>query len=185
MRERSDIQSADILQLNVKVNDQERFTLLAIIYRFHRSLRADFTKDSLLTDLHGKNILYCGDINYNILNQDHDTDEYLGLLASKGLLSLINEPTRIVGNSATCLDHVFVRFFNNNGSYNFKAKVYHYNITDHSTVVCSIRFIDSMIKSQENRAKNIDMYKFCNELETVDWVNVLYKEMCPMLFKCL
>lgn len=71
----------------------------------------------------------------NILEHIEIAGTYLDMLASKGMLCLVNEPNRIVANSSTCLDHVFVRFSNHKSmDHDFKAKVFHYNITDHSTV---------------------------------------------------
>lgn len=83
VREREDIRSADIIQLNFKVSDTEHFTLLAV-YRLHSSYRADYTGDleSILNKLDGVNIVYVGDINLNILEHTEIVDMYLSMLAS-------------------------------------------------------------------------------------------------------
>lgn len=49
-----------------------------------------------MDELSGSNIVYVGDINLNILEHIEIADTYLSMLASKGMLCLFNEPTRIV-----------------------------------------------------------------------------------------
>ncbi|KAG8253314.1 hypothetical protein J6590_038186 [Homalodisca vitripennis] len=56
--ERDDIRSADVLQLDVRVSDLERFTLIAV-YRLHSALRSAFIDDieDVLTGLGNRNIV--------------------------------------------------------------------------------------------------------------------------------
>lgn len=175
VRERDDVRSADLLQLEVRVNDLEHFTLLAV-YRLHSSSRSDFTNDIdiLLAEFDGRNIIFVGDMNFDILNQTTETDNYLSLLASRGMHNLVNEPTRIVGNSATCIDHAFVRFYNKKRSinYDYKSKVYHYDFTDHSTVVFTIIFNNIVTNFCGDCFEKVNMDKFAHALSSVDWVNV-------------
>lgn len=98
-----------------------------------------------MDELSGSNIVYVGDINLNILKHIVIADTYLSMLASKGTLCLVNEPTHIVGTSSTCLNHVFVRFSKHKSMVtDFKAKVFYYNITDHSTLTFSIKFCSAI-----------------------------------------
>lgn len=84
-------------------------------------------------------------INLNILEHIEIADTYLSMLASKGMLCLVNEPTHIVGTSSTCLDYVFVRFSKHKSMVNdFKPKVFYYNITYHSTLTFSIKFCSAI-----------------------------------------
>ncbi len=57
----------------------------------------------------GQKIYINGDLNYNILNEDHDrqTFDFLSMLTSYGISPVINTPTRITTNSETCIDNVF------------------------------------------------------------------------------
>lgn len=178
VREREEVRSADVLQINIKVSDLEQFTLLAV-YRLHSGSRADFIKNlnSIINDLDKCNIIYVGDINLNILEQTAETDEYLSLLASNGLFCLINEPTRIIKNSATCLDHVFIRFFHESSlNCNFHAKVYHYNITDHSTVVFSMEISNIDLKNQEEWVIKVNYDQLVTMLNAVVWTDVFTKD---------
>ncbi|KAG8331570.1 hypothetical protein J6590_038378 [Homalodisca vitripennis] len=106
----TDVRSADCLQLTCHT-DSVDFVLLAV-YRLHSIPIAQFLIDieHLIARCVGKNLIVTGDINCNILADDVTADAYLGLMASYGLSSLIYEPTRIVGESKTCIDHCFVRF---------------------------------------------------------------------------
>lgn len=186
VRERDDIQSADVLQLDVTVDDLERFTLIAV-YRLHSSLRSVFINDvdSMLSGLEGRNIVFVGDMNLDILSNSIDTDSYLSLLSSKGMDSLVNEPTRIKGSSSTCIDHVFVRFINRHGSeYDLKSNVYHYNITDHSTVVFSVHFCKHIKQANEEFYSKVDTEKLAVELGNVDWSDVYNHKSVSDAFQC-
>jgi hypothetical protein len=184
--ERDDIRSADVLQLDVRVSDLERFTLIAV-YRLHSALRSAFIDDieDVLTGLGNRNIVLVGDMNLDILSQSAESDNYLSLLSSKGMLNLVNEPTRIKGNSSTCLDHVFVRFFKKgNLQFDFKANVFHYNLTDHSTVLFSIHFCNPITKDTEEYYSQIDLEKLTAELINVDWACVYEKNTVSDAFQC-
>lgn len=80
------------------------------------------------------------------------------MLASKGTLCLVNEPTHIVGTSSTSLDHVFVRFSKHKSMVNdFKAKVFYYNITDHFILTFSIKFCSAINFDKEKCLKKQSM----------------------------
>lgn len=50
-----------------------------------------------------------GDINFDILSNKHEAQEYLNILSENGYVSCVNAYTRVVGNSRSCLDHFFVK----------------------------------------------------------------------------
>ena len=51
-----------------------------------------------------------GDTNINILNQDHaETMDYTSTFFSHNFIPQILTPTRITDDTATCLDHIFIR----------------------------------------------------------------------------
>lgn len=173
VRERDDVKSADCLQLDCRVNDLDSFTLLAA-YRLHSSSPVQFLADMdvVFKELERLNIVYVADGNINILVQDNVTDAYLEFMSSKGMLSLVNEPTRIVGNSQTCIDHTFVRFLNRiNHSRNFSSKILHYNITDHSTVFSEIRLFSKHILINQNEVsiRKLNFHKLIEYLNFADW----------------
>lgn len=43
-------------------------------------------------------------------NRSAKVEEYLHLLAEYGYICLVNKPTRVAKNSATCIDHIFSQF---------------------------------------------------------------------------
>lgn len=48
-------------------------------------------------------------MNANLFVTDSKTERYLDLLLDLGFMCGINEPTRVIGESSTCLDHIFIR----------------------------------------------------------------------------
>jgi hypothetical protein len=54
--------------------------------------------------------LICGDFNINLLNVDgvNSVAEFVDLIYSNSLLSVIHNPTRITSHSATLIDKIFV-----------------------------------------------------------------------------
>lgn len=104
------LSTADCLQVNILVNGISISFLC--VYRFHFIVQLHKFLDEikiLLSSITDRNLFVLGDFNINLLNMDNSTNEYLTLMASFGLESLINAPTRIVGNHSTCIDHIFCR----------------------------------------------------------------------------
>ena len=61
--------------------------------------------ENILKVKKGKNLIVLGDVNIDLLDKcDKHTENYLLLMASFGLKSVLNEPTRITDNSASCID---------------------------------------------------------------------------------
>lgn len=48
-------------------------------------------------------------MNTNLFVTDSETERYLDLLFDLGFMCGINEPTRVIGESSTCLDHILIR----------------------------------------------------------------------------
>ena len=76
-----------------------------------------------------KDIYLMGDFNLNLLNYDNDArvKNFVDLLNSCGLFSLITKPTRISQSSATLIDNIFVNSIHND----FDAGVLCSDISDH------------------------------------------------------
>ena len=69
-----------------------------------KTILEDNTKDSK------KNYVWVGDINIDLLDTRSEvTGDYITLLHRYGFFSVINKVTRQQGNSATCIDHYFVK----------------------------------------------------------------------------
>ena len=58
-----------------------------------------------------KSVLYIGDLNIDILDENSNSD-FINAMYSKHFFPLINIPTRVTENSATCLDHIWYNSFN-------------------------------------------------------------------------
>lgn len=59
--------------------------------------------------LENKHCLITGDLNVNLLDNDHcsQSQEFLDILFSSSCIPLINKPTRVTQNSATLIDNIF------------------------------------------------------------------------------
>ncbi|KAG8295271.1 hypothetical protein J6590_083669 [Homalodisca vitripennis] len=92
-----DMQSADCVQLTFHTGVSD-FVLLAV-YRLHVMSIHQYIKDieQKIASLEGRNIIYTGDINCDILSDDINANNYLNLMAGLGLSCLVEEPTSIVG----------------------------------------------------------------------------------------
>ena len=66
--------------------------------------------ETILNQLYNNstNIIICGDININYLDNTKNKRQLDALLASYGLLSIVNFPTRIKNCSSTAIDNIFI-----------------------------------------------------------------------------
>ena len=91
---------------------------MGVIYRPPGTEMQIFNENisSLLNALKNEN-KYCylmGDYNVNLLNygKHKETSEFVNLFHSYSFISLINKPTRLVGQNATLIDNIFTNCFN-------------------------------------------------------------------------
>lgn len=106
------------------------------IYRLHEFSKSVFIEEfsNILSVNKAKNLIAIGDINIDVLNDlDKNTENYLFAMASNGLKSFINEPTRVTDSSKSCIDHIFFRARKNIKNF-FSGKVYDLKLTDHSMI---------------------------------------------------
>ena len=124
------VPSADILQLECVISNVN-FVFLCV-YRFHdRSVsKESFCKDcfDIIGKIKSTNLIVLGDMNLDLLVSSPIVDNYLFQMASFGLLSAINKPTRI--SSGKCLDHIFIRTIMNLNSA-FDSAIFDFKISDH------------------------------------------------------
>lgn len=151
-------------------------------YRCH-SINVDaFVDDleSILTQGIGttdqnKICIFAGDININILNKNlsNTVNNYITLLNSFGFVSLINKPTRVQGNSKTCLDHIFVRCKDSVYD-NLKSVVLRSDLTDHYPVLINIKLNKSVTSTNSGKAiKLLDFQKLNNLMAETRWDDVI------------
>lgn len=135
---KAEVKETTITNANcLKIKIGKESTIFAI-YRSPSSYNLDpFIKsldDELTLQKETKNVFLIGDLNINILENGHpQKNEYLQILASHGLKSLINEPTRKVDNSKTCIDHIMSKTKKQT-----QSVIYESTITDHFTTILAI-----------------------------------------------
>ena len=76
-------------------------------------------------------------------------NDYLTFMYSFGFLSLINEPTRVQGALATCIDHCFIKCDNEtcNDLYTY---ILNRDFTDHLPLVLSMSTVGKQAKNTTN-----------------------------------
>lgn len=124
--------TADSICINVNLYGNS-LTFLCI-YRLHRFAVSHFLNElsHCLDRLNHRNLWVVGDLNIDILNMSQSV-QYDLLMSEHELEALVREPTRITATSATCIDHVYCRYSNNNIC-SIIPKVIHAGITDHSLI---------------------------------------------------
>lgn len=98
----------------VDIKLEGKFLTCGTIYRsplLDGSSNSEFRQnlDNLLRKINKNNYSYImGDFNYNLLlESDSDIDSFIDIMHSFSYYSLINRPTHITKNSATCIDHIW------------------------------------------------------------------------------
>ena len=172
----------DCLFVNVYNSQEQKQTLIGVVYRSPSSNEIDFINalESTLNSLQSENkdIVLLGDFNIDILKIDAQTNssKLLEMLMNFKLSPLITLPTRVTSTSATLIDHIYKSV----SSDNVVAGTLLSDITDH--------FINFMIIDQDKpyrelpkkksyRSYHENNIKTLNEyLENADWSNVLENE---------
>lgn len=127
-----------------------------------------------------KNLAITGDININFLDENnHSIDLYKFLMASNGLESLVNEPTRLISN--TCIDHFYVRV-ENKCKMQILTKIEHLHITDHCMIVVFISINDVGRESYLKLSYRLDYDNLKIGLDSLDWSSVYSLLNAPEAF---
>lgn len=121
------METADILILEINYCNI-LFNLIGA-YRLQSFTELDFISELGKVFAHlDSNVIFIGDINLDIRNKSNLVDKYMSLMSNNGFSCMVDAVTRQTQVSATCIDHIFVRFKNINI---FKSAVFEVNITDH------------------------------------------------------
>ena len=117
--------------------------------------------------------LWGGDVNIDIVQQDHDNVEYVTTLACHNYLPYITRPTRITSHSATLIDHMFIKIKKTDHNM-FSGNLY-CSITDHlpNFVVIDIgKPKHSNLPRPKTRIfSDNNMLKFASMLYDTDWIS--------------
>ena len=120
--------------------------------------------------------VFAGDTNINITNiSDHNVTEYLNILTSHGYTQYLTKPTRIQGNSQTCIDHFFVK---NKKSSKIKFCTFEEKITDHLPVSCHIikENTNTIFVQIPKKIVLVDNTKLLTVLQNKNWQEVYWTQ---------
>lgn len=118
--------------------------------------------------------VWVGDLNIDIMNPSEETQNYLDILSGHGLVSVINNPTRLqINKQHSCLDHIFI----NARDFNYDTiipLVVETDITDHCTVLAQI-----IVPTRGAELDRVKYYKKTNTkkltrlIQSVNWEEVV------------
>lgn len=175
----SDIKDCTSLHLRLTHNSSENSKINILgIYRTPSIKNTTGFIDSLDDYLkaHKNNMpIVCGDININTLCTDTQTNNYLTMVNSHGLIMCINKPTRVREDTATCIDHILIH--NQIYSPGTKAIIIETSITDHFTQIVAIpQFRKPLCTNPSQSQKHkIDYSQLNLALEQESWEAVLHE----------
>ena len=163
--------------------------LIGVIYRPPNRKINDFNENlKSILDQIDLALLPCylmGDTNINVINHviHKETDDYLDLVYSKGLIPVINRPTRVTDHSATLIDHIFTSHYT---ASNFYQGILVTDITDHYPIFHVAHF-EKLSKDVDEyyykRSMSSDNYaSFYNDISQVNWNEVTNSQNCQMSF---
>lgn len=84
--------------------------------------------------------IFIGDININIINENNNVNEYLSTMGRHGFIPYIGSPTRVTVDTASCIDHIFVRKKLKTNNLKFKSFILDTHITDHYPIMLNIKY---------------------------------------------
>lgn len=169
----ADYRSADIVGLKLKLSPDIFISVLAV-YRLHEYHADVFVEefDNLLSGLNDNNLLISGDINIDLLKKTSLSENYLLRMASHGLFSLIDQPTRITEETNSCIDHIL---FRRSPKFNidYTSWLIDSDITDHMMTAVHL----ALPCKDKNNSKDIvfskiDFTKLKLCTERADWTNI-------------
>lgn len=160
----------------VELSGSNRKTVVGCVYRAPNSDSTSFCENFELQlqslSRVNKDVYIMGDYNLNLLNYDVDpkVKDFVDLMNSFGLFSLITKPTRISQNTATLIDNIFTNCIHND----FDAGVLCSDISDHLPIFCVNKgnFVDDRSNDQATFKRLITderILTFQQKLLLIDW----------------
>ena len=139
-------------------------------HHFSDALRSTITKIK-----HKGPIVLSGDINISLTSyESSQVKKYIDDLAEMQLIPVITLPTRINDNTATCIDHFYIRQSKKLHKKTLKTGILFSDVSDHLPIFLNI----GKIKPNTSERKYIRIHsernitKFITQLETHDWSNI-------------
>nr|CAI5829681.1 unnamed protein product [Callosobruchus analis] len=118
--------------------------------------------------------IFAGDININLLdNNCAETNDYLTVMNSFGYNNLINGVTRKTENTASCIDHLFIRCKDENYS-KITPVILKRDLTDHYPILLNLKLKNKLTDTtQENKLySKIDYALLSQTISTAKWDSV-------------
>lgn len=129
--DRRELFSSDMLKVTLTMNNKK--VVFFCFYRLHGESAYEFMEDLenyLRPQRNSPNVVIVGDMNIDIMENSAVVRNYKSLLAEYGLMSYVNQPTRITPTKQSCLDHIFGKF-DGLSVFGVSSWVRNFNITDH------------------------------------------------------
>lgn len=110
---------------------------------------------------HCSNLFLIGDTNINILENGHpQRDDYLNAISYYGLVSYINQPTRVTEETLSCIDHVIGRT-----KQSINTIIYESTVTDHYSTILEVENDNT----RKDNSVNISIMK-----NKIDWDTIIF-----------
>ena len=141
--------------------------------------------ESILNQLYtnSTNIIICSDININYLDNTKNKQQLDALLASCGLHSIVDFPTRIKNYSSTAIDNFFIDKYKNS---NFTISPLLNGLSDHDAqilILNNLEIQNSRVGYYTKRLINeITMSEFKLNLSYVSWDEIFTEENVDIMF---
>lgn len=151
--------------------------VIGVVYRPPRSSYRQFVtdfEDTLSSLMIATDSLICvGDFNVNFLDDaDTSTSSLISVTFERGLVSVINEPTRVTPGSETLLDQFFVGrglCVHSHGTVDAS------DVSDHRLIYVTLTIVRERSERRVFKCRNlagIDTNDFYNNLYAVDWFEI-------------
>ena len=165
--------------LFIEIEIKRKNVICGVVYRRPNSSKSQFINeiDSILTllDKENKYVYLMGDFNINLLDSNDDsTEQFVNLMHSFNLLSLINKPTRVTQTSATAIDHIWTNAYSNV----IRNGIIYDLTTDHFPIFNISKFVESNVNKRKHEVikfrnfSEININSFKSDLSEVDWTLV-------------
>ena len=128
----SDFCESCVVEISPDNRDVKQNLIIFALYRSPNSSVSEFVNhvDLVAREYFNKAVLYVGDLNVDVINED-SSSELVNVMFSHYLYPLISVPTRVTGNSATCIDHMWYNRHNVSHSGAFVT-----DFSDHYLIFC-------------------------------------------------
>ena len=168
----------EIENLFIKSRYHNSQNIVGGLYRHPNGKTAHFVND-LETSLHrigdAVTTILAGDINIDLIKfENDDTMNYLITLLSNRYLPYITLPSRLTDFSATCIDHVFVKFTRQElvNAADVISGMFYFDMTDHLPCFLSIKSKYNPSNTAKPKVRlfgDRNCCKFREMMSTYDW----------------